>query len=185
MWVRAKLEQARRPASEHKPNQIMLRGKLTRVSVEDIPAGKAAVMESEDSLRVLCPVGGDSDPGWTLCRWLRDVALRELDVEVRRQSEAMRLIPRRVTLRDPRTRWGSCSSKGAISLSWRLIMAPPEVQRYVIVHELVHLREMNHGSNFWRLVEQYAPGRPAHQAWLRAHASLLHAPMKIVRVAPP
>ncbi|MDR1071574.1 MAG: M48 family metallopeptidase [Rickettsiales bacterium] len=78
------------------------------------------------------------------------------------------LRPRRVVARDTRSRWGSCSSTGTISLSWRLSFAPPEIMRYVIVHECCHLREMNHSADFWALVgRHFGPGYESARKWLR------------------
>ena len=77
------------------------------------------------------------------------------------------LRPERITLRDTRSRWGSCSASGAMSLSYRLAFAPPEIMRYVVVHECCHIREMNHGPRFWKLVaEQFGPGYENARKWL-------------------
>jgi predicted metal-dependent hydrolase len=77
---------------------------------------------------------------------------------------------RSVSVRDQASRWGSCSARGVISLNWRLVQAPPEVCDYLIVHELMHRREMNHSARFWRLVATAVPGWRAAEAWLDAHA---------------
>ena len=81
----------------------------------------------------------------------------------------------RLTLRDTRSRWGSCSSTGALMYSWRLIMAPPEVLDYVAAHEVAHLAQMNHGPAFWALVEELMPDYAPRRAWLRDHGDRLHA----------
>ena len=94
---------------------------------------------------------------------LRKQARAVIEAEVVVQGERMGVKPRRVFMRDQRTRWGSCSSRGNISLNWRLIMAPPEVLAYVVIHELAHLREANHGRRFWALVEAFLSGIPAAQ----------------------
>ena len=73
----------------------------------------------------------------------------------------------RVTVRDQRSRWGSCSSKKCISLNWRLILVDPELQDYVILHELAHLTEMNHSGRFWDLLDSYDPLRPSHESALK------------------
>jgi predicted metal-dependent hydrolase len=73
----------------------------------------------------------------------------------------------RITIRDQRTRWGSCSSRGTLSFNWRLVLAPFEVLDYVVVHELCHLREPNHSPRFWRLVASRRPGWRAQRDWLR------------------
>ena len=77
------------------------------------------------------------------------------------------LRPRRVVVKDTRTRWGSCTADGTVMLSWRLLMAPEPVQRYVVAHEVAHLRHMNHGARFWALVQELTPHRAAAEAWLR------------------
>lgn len=77
-------------------------------------------------------------------------------------------------LRDPRTRWGSCGPDGSIMLSLRLALAPPEVFRYVVVHELCHLRWRGHGPRFWQLVERQMPGFREAKDWLRRHGAALH-----------
>ncbi len=80
---------------------------------------------------------------------------------------------RRIGVRDPASRWGSCSAAGSLSFSWRLILAPEPVIDYVVAHEVAHLAEMNHGRRFWQLVERLAPGSAAPRAWLRRHRSRL------------
>ncbi len=78
-----------------------------------------------------------------------------------------------VVVRNQRARWGSCSARGVISLNWRLIQAPDAVRDYLIYHELMHRREMNHSGRFWRHVEEVCPGWRAAERWLRGHAGLL------------
>ncbi len=80
----------------------------------------------------------------------------------------------RISLRDPRSRWGSCSSDGNLMYSWRLIMAPPEVLDYVAAHEVAHLREMNHSPAYWQIVERICPDFATHRAWLKENGALLH-----------
>ena len=80
---------------------------------------------------------------------------------------------RRITVRNQRSRWGSCSVKGTISLNWRLIQTPPFVQDYIILHELMHLREMNHSRRYWRCVEQVCPNYRNAEAWLKQNKNLL------------
>ncbi len=80
----------------------------------------------------------------------------------------------RITLRDTRSRWGSCSAQGALMFSWRLILAPPDILDYVAAHEVAHLAEMNHGPRFWANVERLWPDYRAHRAWLRENGETLH-----------
>lgn len=92
-------------------------------------------------------------------------------------AEAQRLGVQPTSLRiaDQRTLWGSCGRNGTISLNWRLVLAPPEVFRYVVIHELAHLTHRNHGQRFWALVARQMPDFAVHRCWLREHGAALHA----------
>lgn len=79
----------------------------------------------------------------------------------------------KITIRDQKTRWGSCSSKGNLSFNWRLILAPPNVLDYVVVHELCHRKEMNHSPRFWALVESVMPDYKEHRKWLKENGGKL------------
>ncbi|MEJ6390677.1 M48 family metallopeptidase [Gymnodinialimonas ulvae] len=81
----------------------------------------------------------------------------------------------RITLRDPRSRWGSCSSKGDLMFSWRLIMAPPEVLDYVAAHEVAHLAEMNHSARFWAVCRRLCPDTDTHRRWIKQRGADLLA----------
>jgi predicted metal-dependent hydrolase len=80
---------------------------------------------------------------------------------------------RRVSVRNQRTRWGSCSRRGVISLNWRLVQVPETVRDYIILHELAHLLQMNHSPRFWAEVQRLSPGYEASEAWLKQHGRLL------------
>lgn len=82
--------------------------------------------------------------------------------------------PGRVAIRDQKSRWGSCSRKGNLNFNWKLIMAPPEVLDYVVIHELCHLHEFNHSPRFWALVEAQMPEYEAWKKWLKGHAGDLY-----------
>ena len=102
-------------------------------------------------------------------RWYRREARLRLIASTRREARRLELRPLRLSIRDPRTRWGSCSPEGALSFSWRLLLAPREILDYVVVHELCHLRELNHSPAFWRLLGEARPGWQAEARWLRDH----------------
>jgi predicted metal-dependent hydrolase len=103
----------------------------------------------------------------------RAEARRLLELEIADAAAALGVHPTGLAIRDPRTRWGSCSSRGGLSFSWRLVLAPPEVLRYVAVHEVCHLVEPNHQAAFWALVERLMPGWREQRTWLRRHGSSL------------
>jgi predicted metal-dependent hydrolase len=102
-------------------------------------------------------------------RVARAEARRLLTAEVAAAAAALGVRVAALSIRDPRTRWGSCTSTGRLSFSWRLVLAPPEVLRYVAVHEVCHILEPNHQPPFWALVERMLPGWRAHRLWLRRH----------------
>jgi predicted metal-dependent hydrolase len=105
--------------------------------------------------------------------FLRAEARRRFSELVARKAEAATLTPRRVSVKDTRSRWGSCAADRSLAFSWRLIMAPPYVQDYVAAHEVAHLRHMNHGPHFWALVDELTPHTEAAVAWLRVHGPRL------------
>jgi predicted metal-dependent hydrolase len=108
-------------------------------------------------------------------RWYRREARPRLAAATRREARQLGLRPRRLTIRDPKTRWGSCSPEGSLSFSWRLLLAPREILDYVVVHELCHLRELNHSRRFWALVADARPGYEAQRRWLDRHGGELRA----------
>jgi predicted metal-dependent hydrolase len=98
---------------------------------------------------------------------LRLLAEQELEPRLRRFAAQHGLAVKQVTVRNQRTRWGSCSRGGCISLNWRLVQMPPAVADYILLHELMHLRQANHSRRFWREVEAVCPGYRDAEAWLR------------------
>jgi predicted metal-dependent hydrolase len=105
--------------------------------------------------------------------WYRDEARRIINLRVREFAAILGVIYSRLTIRDGRSRWGSCSSLGGLNFSWRLILAPPEILDYVVIHELAHLRELNHSPRFWAIVAAHCPAYRTHQRWLKEHGAAL------------
>lgn len=116
-------------------------------------------------------------------RWYRREARAQIEAAVATEARLLAVTPARVAVRDTTSRFGSCSSTGTLSFSWRLVVAPPEVLDYVVVHELCHLREANHGAGFWRLVGDARPGFAAQRRWLNEHGRELLA--YVPRLEPP
>jgi predicted metal-dependent hydrolase len=112
-----------------------------------------------------------------LTRRVRDhlaaLARDELALRARPLAAGLGRRVARVSVRDTKSRWGSCSSTGNLSFSWRLIFAPEDVVHYVVAHEVAHLVEMNHGPRFWRLVDSLAPGHARQRHWLDRHRAEL------------
>ncbi len=114
---------------------------------------------------------GDARPA--LERWYRRTARAEIAPRLDAAVAALGTRYTRLTIRNQRTRWGSCSTTGAMSFNWRLLLAPEEVLDYVVWHEACHLLVMDHSPRFWALVERHVPGYRAPQRWLRRHGATL------------
>jgi predicted metal-dependent hydrolase len=106
-------------------------------------------------------------------RALRVRAARDLPARLLEVAREHGLVVSRVSVRNQRWRWGSCSKSGHICLNWRLAHMPAWVRDYVMIHELMHLKRMDHSPKFWKLVARACPGYEAARRWLRAHQSLL------------
>ncbi len=111
--------------------------------------------------------------------WLREKARAAIHREIERHATALDVAPAAVTIRDARTRWGSCSRTRRLSFSWRLVLAPPEALETVVVHELAHLRVFGHGPRFWDIVASRRPDHRLWRRWLRDHAMELHGALDL------
>jgi predicted metal-dependent hydrolase len=118
---------------------------------------------------------GAGAEGQRIAAWLKMRARDALLPAARGYARRLGREISEITLRDTRSRWGSCSSRGALSFSWRLAMAPPAVLDYVAAHEAAHLVEMNHSPRYWALLESLLPGHARHRAWLKREGRRLHA----------
>jgi len=157
-------------------------GGMQRVRVgETIPfEGRALRLEAGQVRRiavagdVLAVPGQDDQAPARALAFLKARARDRLTEASDRYAAAIGRSYGKLTLRDTRSRWGSCTAHGGLMYSWRLIMAPPEVLDYVAAHEVAHLREMHHGPSFWQLVEEICPEFEAHRRWLRTEGDSLH-----------
>jgi len=105
--------------------------------------------------------------------WYRQQAEKLIKKRVDELCPRMGITYGRLTVREARTRWGSCSQKGNINFNWKLMMVPEPVIDYVIIHELAHLKEMNHSKDFWKLVAEHCPQWRKHRKWLKDHEAEL------------
>jgi len=133
--------------------------------------GRKIVREG-DSLFV---PGDPAQVGARVQAWLKALARDRLVAASDHHAAKIDRKVARVTLRDTRSRWGSCSHEGALMYSWRLVMAPPSVLSYVAAHEVAHMLEMNHSDRFWSVVARLFPGWQTERNWLHRHGGDLHA----------
>jgi len=166
-WVRAHLAQQRPKVVATLGATIPVEGQLLQI-VEGRRTGlepaQNRIAVSPRCRSVPAAVGGV----------LKAAARDRLTAASDRYAAALSRAYTRISLRDTRSRWGSCTSSGALMYSWRLILAPPEVLDYVAAHEVAHLAEMNHGPNFWAAVATLCPDFAAHRLWLRHNGEELH-----------
>jgi len=132
-------------------------------------AGRSRVHRRGDALLV----PADERARAAIERWYRRAAEREIVPRLDAAVAALGARYTRLTIRNQRTRWGSCSAAGAMSFNWRLLLAPEPVLDYVVWHEACHLRVMDHSTDFWMLVRQHCPDYDDHRRWLRRHGATL------------
>jgi predicted metal-dependent hydrolase len=156
-------------------DRLPLRGADVPLHWTKATLARPQVRLSAEAITVFAP--GSTRPE-QLARALKVTLMREarLEAEDLLNFEAHRLGVQWMQLRigDPRTQWGSCTRSGDISLSWRLLLAPPEVFRYVVIHELCHLPHPDHSPRFWALVAQQMPAFSTHRDWLKRYGAGLH-----------
>lgn len=146
---------------------ICATGKL-RGLVQQVPAPSA-----EDLPELHVPGEADHIPR-KLTTWLKAQARKDLERAVAHHASALGKPYAAISIRDTRSRWGSCASNGNLSFSWRLVLAPPEILDYVAAHEVAHLAEMNHSSRFWAICEKLAPQTRTARKWLKENGAHLH-----------
>jgi predicted metal-dependent hydrolase len=186
-WVRERLGSVPEPVPFSDGAMIPLRGSMHRLRFIGSGDGGAVVRRpsAAGTGGTLVVSGRCEQAARRLADWLLREARADLEAAVARHARELGVRVRRVCLRDQTTRWGSCSANGVLSFSWRLILAPAHVLDYVAAHEVAHLREMNHGPKFWRLVARLMPELDSAKRWLRLDGADLHRYGATERTLPP
>jgi predicted metal-dependent hydrolase len=177
-WVGARLARLPKPVPFEPGARVPLRG-ADHLIVHRPDARGAAWVEDQPfalfgSGKAIVVAGEAPHLRRRLTDFLKREARADLEASVRRHCETLGLAPRKVTIRDTTSRWGSCSASGALNFSWRLILAPSFVLDYLAAHEVAHLKHMNHSARFWALTRKLAAQTDRAEAWLQAHGSSLH-----------
>ena len=173
-WIAARL--GRLPEAIRFANGIIipLRGVPHRIAHRRNVRGTVWTETGDDGERMLCVAGDAPHVDRRVGDFLRREAKRELEAASKRHAAELGVAIRRISVRDQASRWGSCSTAGVLSYSWRLILAPSFVLNYLAAHEVAHLLEMNHSGRFWRLVQRLCPDHERAKVWLDIHGSDLH-----------
>ncbi len=169
-WIEKQLAKQGPTVSFMDGGEFPLRGVSHRV----ISTGRLRGLVHHDAEQKSVHVPGQEHLGRRLRDWLKAQALADITRASENYATAMGVKFRRISMRDQKSRWGSCSAGGDLSYSWRLIFAPDFVLDYVAAHEVAHLREMNHGPRFWRLVLTHCPRTRDAKTWLKQHGAELH-----------
>lgn len=176
-WLHAQLERTTKQARPSPlPADVMLwhgeAVQLQRIEEADRKS-RVRVEPAQGRLRVFMPAGSKASTRLAAETWMRANSRAEIEQVVVDQARRMNAKPKAISIRDQRTRWGSCSSRGNLAFNWRLVMAPPAVLQYVVIHELAHIFELNHSKDFWDIVAKYYPDYKKARTWLRKNASSL------------
>ena len=173
-WIAARLARIPARVAFMPDARIPLRGVPHRI-VQSAASGRAASAFLDPSGEPIITVPAEAPH---VARRVRALlmceAKRDLIVAVKRHTDALGVPARGITVRDTRSRWGSCSAQGSLNFSWRLILAPPFVLDYLAAHEVAHLKEMNHSSRFWRVAHGLCSRVEEAERWLKRNGADLH-----------
>lgn len=172
-WIGARLARLPRPIAFVDAAKTPLRG--VDHTIVHRPGARGVVwIENGDKGPLICVSGDAPHIERRVHDFLKREARKDIEAAVARHAGRLGVAPRRITLRDTASRWGSCSSTGALNFSWRLILAPPEVLDYLAAHEVAHIVHMNHSPMFWKVTRRLFPETERAEAWLKINGAQLH-----------
>ncbi len=173
-WIAARLARVPQRIAFEDGSIIPFRGVPHRIVHWSSVRGVTAATQDPHGAPVIAVSGEAAHVARRVREFLEREARRDLAEAVLRYTAVLGVPARRLTVRDTKSRWGSCSAKGCLSFSWRLILAPPFVLDYLAAHEVAHLKEMNHSHRFWRLVHSLCPRTEEAERWLKRYGTELH-----------
>jgi predicted metal-dependent hydrolase len=173
-WIATRLRRLPQATPFAPGATLPLRGVPHRIEHRPLARGAVWTEAGEDGTLMLCVAGDRAHLARRVGDYLKRAAKHDLQVACRRYAADLGVAVKRVSVRDQTSRWGSCSSTGVLSFSWRLILAPPFVLDYLAAHEVTHLIEMNHSRRFWRLLLRLCPATHRAKVWLNVHGADLH-----------
>lgn len=171
LWIQSQLD-TMGPLPFRDGAVIPYRGRPHRLVLR--PGSRGVQVGVENGEVVLFAGGEASHLNRRMVDWLKRQARLTITAAVDRHVEKLGVARGRIVIRDPSSRWGSCTPEGGLSFSWRLILAPPDILDYVAAHECAHLVHMNHSPRFWRLVASLGVDAAAARAWFAVHGPGLH-----------
>ncbi|MCE2503121.1 MAG: M48 family metallopeptidase [Chlorobi bacterium] len=176
-WVLAKLQEYGRDNGSDTSSKTLLRsgghilfhGKEHRLLIERLAVSAPHIVQNPDALVIsmYLPRAQGYHVKPVLKDWLRQQAVERIKQVADEEAKRLGVRWKRISIREQRTKWGSCTEDGNLSFNWRLILFPPRVLRYIVIHELCHLRHFDHSIRFWRMVAAYMPDYRSAVDWLR------------------
>ena len=173
-WLETRLAKLPDKPDVREGIRIPLRGVPHLIACDAGKRGAAHAMAGPDGPRIVVH-GGPAQVGRRVADLLKREARNDIEPLAMKHATAIGKRPRAIRFKDTSSRWGSCSSDGNLSFSWRIMMAPPTVIDYLVAHEVAHLKEMNHGPKFWALCRELCPRTDEAKAWLKRNGSKLQA----------
>ena len=173
-WIAARLGRLPKAAPFHPGAVVPLRGVAHRIVHRSGERGTVWTETRDSGERIICVAGGIEYLDRRVHDFLKREARKDLQKAAQRYAEALGVKVKRLSIRDQSSRWGSCTSAGSLSFSWRLILAPPFVLDYLAAHEVAHLVEMNHSARFWRVVDRVCSHVERAKKWLDTEGNDLH-----------
>lgn len=178
-WL--KNQMARLKAVEENPlNQklntgttVLFLGVPRSLKVVHTKMSDCSIKLNEKEILVQLPFPSDEYLAVTLESWYKKAAAMILEEKTTFWSSQLGVMPKKITIKDQKTRWGSCSSLGNINYNWRIVMAPSAIIDYLVIHELSHLIEPNHSQKFWKVVQRHCPNFKQDRKWLKTNGQLL------------
>jgi len=173
-WLEQRLAKVPKRPNVRPGIKLPIRGVPHRIVHE--PGTRGTVTASKKTGEPLLIVHGEREHlPRRITDFLKRQAKRDIEALVEKHTTAIRKRAKTIRYRDTVSRWGSCTSEGNLSFSWRIMMAPPAVIDYLVAHEVAHLKEMNHGAKFWKLCEKLCPEMERCRAWLKRNGGALQA----------
>ena len=173
-WIAARLGRLPKAAPFLPGTVVPLRGVAHRIVHRAAMRGTVWTEVRDSGERILCVAGASEHIERRVLDYLKREVRKDLQKASLSYAQALGVRVRRLSIRDQSSRWGSCTSAGSLSFSWRLILAPPYVLDYLAAHEVAHLVEMNHSARFWRVVAKVCGHVERAKTWLDTHGNDLH-----------
>ena len=173
-WLNSKLDLVPDKPEVREGIKIPIRG-VNHLIVRQSGRGITHTIMGDDGSARMVVYGDEKFLPRRVADFLKKEARREIEGLVAHHSKKVGRAAKSIRFRDTSSRWGSCTSDGRLSFSWRIMMAPPQVINYLVAHEVAHLKEMNHSANFWALCKELCPETDKCKSWLKRNGNKLQA----------